>query len=260
MNIDFAQMTAIGGRQSNQDALAFAREDHVTCFVVSDGTGGHEGGEIAARLVIESLIDKFVQEASFSPHALRSYVDWAVITVAQWKKQAEAKQQGMSATMAAILIDNKNRSALWAHMGDTRIYMFRAGKIQLISKDHSLAQRFVDAGYAEYAQIRQHPQRNILFAAIGAEGDTFPEVTQEPIDLLDGDAFLLCTDGLWEWIADEEIEASLQRSHNSQEWLEDMCAIAEANFGPSNRSRDNFSAFTICLTEAVTTRGNFGEL
>ncbi len=251
MHIDSAQSTAIGGRQSNQDAMACAFEGDVSCFVVADGTGGHEGGEVAARLVIESVIDKFVQEASFSPRALRSYVDWAIITVAQWKKQAVVKQQNMSATMATLLIDKQNRSALWAHMGDTRIYLFRAGKIQVISKDHSLAQRFIDAGYAEYAQIRQHPQRNILFAAIGAEGDTFPEVVQEPMDLLDGDAFLLCTDGFWEWITEEEMEASLKSSRSSQDWLDNMRSITVSNFGTSNRSRDNFSAFTIWLSEAI---------
>lgn len=251
MHIDSAQLTAIGGRQSNQDALACAFEGQVSCFVVADGTGGHEGGEVAARLVIESVVDKFVQEASFSPRALRSYVDWAIITVAQWKKQAEVKQQGMSATMATVLIDSKNRRALWAHMGDTRIYLFRAGKIQVITKDHSLAQRFVDAGYAEYAHIRQHPQRNILFAAIGAEGDTLPDVLQEPMSLQDGDAFLLCTDGFWEWITEDEMEASLKSSQNSQDWLDKMHSISERNFGTSNRSRDNFSAFTICLSDPI---------
>lgn len=251
MHIDSAQMTAIGGRQSNQDALACAFEGDVSCFVVADGTGGHEGGEVAARLVVESVINKFVQEASFSPRALRSYVDCAIVTVAQWKKQAEVKQQNMSATMATVLIDKQNRSALWSHMGDTRVYLFRAGKIHVISKDHSLAQRFIDAGYAEYAQIRQHPQRNILFAAIGAEGDTLPDVLQEPMNLLDGDAFLLCTDGFWEWITEEEMEASLKSSQNSQEWLDNMLSITERNFGTSNRSRDNFSAFTIWLSEAI---------
>lgn len=253
LRLDTAQVSAVGARQTNQDALAYASQDGLACFVMSDGTGGHEGGEIASRLVTEAIVAKFMQEASFTSRALRSYVDWAIVKVAQSKK-LHAKQANMSATMATILIDQCNRCALWAHLGDTRIYMFRRGKILTLTKDHSLAQRFVDAGYADYAQIRKHPQRSVLFAAIGAEGDTFPDVTKEAIDLQDGDAFLVCTDGFWEWVMEEQMEQSLHIARNSNEWLNTMNTIAEQNVGASNKNRDNFSAFTIWLHDPIAVR------
>jgi serine/threonine protein phosphatase PrpC len=251
MILDTAQITGIGDRPSNQDALATASEDGLSCFILADGTGGHEGGEVAASLVIEGIAQKFLQEASFSARALRSYIDWAILKVADFKKQ-NAKYSDMSATVASILIDQNNHCALWAHLGDTRIYMFRHGRIIHMSKDHSMAQRLVDAGYANYATIRKHPQRNMLYAAIGAEGDTAAEITQEAVELQNGDAFLLCTDGFWEWISEDEMEQSLHLAVNSEAWLNAMNALAEKNIAASAVRRDNFSAITICLQRATT--------
>lgn len=253
IQLETAQITAVGTRAQNQDSITTCSQDGLSCFVISDGTGGHFGGEVAAALVSSAIEEKFMQEASFSARALRSYVDWAISKVAENKKKHQ-EQQNMSATMAALLIDQTNRRALWAHLGDTRIYMFRRNKVHRVTKDHSLAQRFVDAGYAEYAQLRTHPQRSILFAAIGAEGDTLPEITQEALALQDGDAFLLCTDGFWEWVVETEMEMSLRMAKNCREWLNMMNTIAEINVGATNKDRDNFSAFTIWLRDPIAVR------
>lgn len=247
MHLDTAQFTAIGGRKNNEDALALANEDGLACFVLADGTGGHAGGEMAAKVAIDAVVEKFVQEASFSARALRSYLDWAIVKVAQSKRD-HLSQRHMSTTIATLLIDKSNRCALWAHMGDTRIYQFRKGRIKMVSKDHSQAQRLVDAGIADYTRIRQHPQRNMLFAAIGAEGDSSPDVTSDTMELRDGDAFLMCTDGFWEWVHEHEMEFCLATTGSSEAWLSKMNAIAEKNISTSNAiNRDNFSAFAICL-------------
>jgi serine/threonine protein phosphatase PrpC len=125
-----------------------------------------------------------------------------------------------------------------------------AGKILSVSKDHSLAQRMVDAGYADYAALRQHPHRNILFAAVGAEGDIVPEVTLDAVALQEGDAFLICTDGFWEWVHEDQIEQSWLASRSSEAWLTQMNAMAEKNIANTDVSRDNFSAFAICVRDA----------
>lgn len=236
----------------NQDAIACAREDNISCFIIADGTGGHEGGEIAANLVTVSIIEKFTQEASFSAHALRSYVSWAIKQVANNQEQ-NTKLCEMSTTMATVLIDHHNRRALWAHLGDTRIYLFRHGKILSISKDHSLAQRLVDAGVADYAKIRLHPQRSVLFAAIGAQCDTEPEVSHEAISLQEGDALILCSDGFWEWVQDHEMELCLTNTQSSKEWLEQMNTLAEHNIGDKLNNRDNYSVFAIRIHDSVET-------
>jgi serine/threonine protein phosphatase PrpC len=252
LRLDIAHITEIGDRVSNQDALASANVDDLSCFIVADGTGGHEGGEIAANLVITGIIEKFKQEASFSTRALESYIDWAISLVEKNQQQNE-KLHNMSATMATVFIDHHNYCALWAHLGDTRIYHFRHEKILSISKDHSIAQRLVDAGYADYAQLRLHPQRSLLFAAIGAEGEIGPEVSVEPISLQQGDAFFLCTDGFWEWIQDHEMEQCLTNTQSSSEWLGKMNIVAKKNIGDLPINRDNFSAFTIRLHDVIET-------
>ena len=249
MRLDTASINAIGDRQSNQDVLDCAFEDDLACFVLADGTGGHLGGETAASLVTAGIIGKFRKDASFSTHALRSYIESAIQQVTQ-EKTVNVLQQNMSSTMATLLIDLANRCALWGHLGDTRIYLLRRGKILSVSKDHSLAQRMVDAGYADYAALRQHPHRHILFSAIGAEGDMVPELTAEALALQEGDAFLLCTDGFWEWVHEDEIEQSWLSTSNSHAWLALMNAMAEKNIGDAGGCRDNFSAFAICIRDA----------
>lgn len=248
MHLDTAHINAIGDRQSNQDVLDCAFEDDLACFVLADGTGGHLGGETAASLVTASIIGKFRQYASFSTHALRSYIDSAIQQVAH-EKTTNVRQENMSSTMATLLIDIANCCALWGHMGDTRIYLLRQGKILSVSKDHSLAQRMVDAGYADVAALRNNPHRNILFAAIGAEGDIVPEVTLNAVALQEGDAFLLCTDGFWEWVHENEIEQSWLETSSSDAWLKKMNTMAEKNIANTNVSRDNFSAFAICIRD-----------
>jgi serine/threonine protein phosphatase PrpC len=255
--LHFAQITQVGGRHSNQDALCHVRQDALSCFIVSDGVGGQKGGEIAASIAIQAIREQFLQELSFGPRALRSYIDHATARIAQ-RKSEEPHLQHMSTTVAVALIDQKNRCALWAHIGDTRIYRFRADKIKNVTKDHSVVQQFIDAGYCTADELRTHPQRNTLFAALGQEGDTLPEVTQKIVDIQDGDAFLLCTDGLWEWLTDDEIEQALHTAQSADEWLLNMCNIADANgacaTNATDRVRDNFTAFAIFANELESGR------
>ena len=253
LNVSHAQLSAQGTRPSNQDALGSTVQDGLVCYVMSDGTGGHSGGEVAAKLVVEAVLAQFMQEASFGARALRSYIDCAIVKVAQNKKLSE-KRRNMSATVAALMIDLSNRYALWAHLGDTRVYVFRRHKLHAQTLDHSLAQRFVDAGYARPEQIRTHPQRSVLYAAIGAEGDTFPEVTRDALALQDGDAFLVCTDGFWEWVVEAQMEQALATARSSEEWLTTMSRIAEGNALASGKERDNYSAITVWLREPAAAR------
>lgn len=243
ITLTLAELSHIGDRASNQDALGSARQDDLACMVISDGAGGHEGGEIAAKTVVGAVIESFMRESSFGARALRSYIDHAIVQVAD-RKRAEEKLKDMSATVAAVLIDLENRSVLWAHMGDTRIYFFRRSKIYRVTKDHSLVQQFIDAGYCAADKLRSHPQRSSLFAAIGAEGDTPPEVTQEVAEIRDGDAFLICTDGFWEWITEDDMEKTLASSESAEAWLSSMNAIAAKAV---SKSRDNYTAFAVWL-------------
>lgn len=247
--LQIATVSEVGDRTANQDALACAQKDHLTCLVVSDGAGGHAGGEVASRLVVEAITESFMRELSFSPRALQSYLQQATEQVAAGRRDSGLAD--MSATVAMVLIDQDNHSVLCGHLGDTRIYIFRAGRLHHVTKDHSLVQQFVDAGYLSADKIRTHPKRSILFAAIGPEHEQAPIISSEAITLSAGDALLLCTDGLWEWLSDDDILHCLQHSSDPKKWLAALCEQAERNCNSNGnssganeaaRERDNYSA------------------
>ncbi len=250
VTLSWASCNAIGMRSSNQDTIGQAEQDGMTCFIVSDGAGGHAGGEVASRLVVEAISANFQREAAFGVRALLSYVEHAIASVAEGKRRS-AEQADMSATVATLLVDAGNGRAVWAHLGDTRLYLLRDGAVQFTTKDHSLTQQLIDAGFARHDQLRSHPQRNILFAAVGAEGVTPVASNGEALALRNGDAFLICSDGLWEWVMEDDMERTLAAADGSAAWLEALCAIGDANATASGKQRDNYSAYAILVAQTA---------
>jgi serine/threonine protein phosphatase PrpC len=243
LRLSCAQVSDIGMRAENQDAIGVARHGQLACFVIADGTGGHQGGEVAARLVVDAVLGGFNAEPAFGADSLRACVGQAIEQVAR-AKRADSQLANMSATVAALQIDAQNGRAAWAHLGDTRIYLFRGARLLAVTSDHSLTQQLIDAGYAKADQLREHPQRNVLTAAVGAEGET-PVAASEEYALRDGDALLACSDGLWEWVREQEMEQSLSETTGSEDWLAAMCARADAAVQAAGKVRDNYSVFAI---------------
>ncbi|MDP5008092.1 MAG: protein phosphatase 2C domain-containing protein [Glaciimonas sp.] len=252
LTVEYAQLTQIGGRASNQDALAIARQGDLTCMVIADGIGSKHGGEVAANIVVQTVIARFQQELVFGAMALQSYIAAAATNLMQCQ-HAEPALKEMSATVAAILIDKKNRNMVFAHMGDTRIYGFRGKQLISMTKDHSLVQQFVDAGHCHIDQLRHHPKRSMLFAALGIESDIALEVTPVPINIAAGDALLMCTDGFWEWITEYDMMQTIASANSAQAWLNAMMQIVQNNGAAAPHSRDNCTAFTIFIDEVGLT-------
>jgi serine/threonine protein phosphatase PrpC len=248
--LKWTRITDIGKRTTNQDTVGEAFNDPLACFVVADGAGGHEGGEIASRVVVAAVLDHFDRDPGFGPDSLLAYAASASREVAARKRETP-RFADMSTTVAALMVDCEHSQALWAHLGDTRIYLFRDARLHAMSKDHSLTQQLIDAGYARADQLRIHPQRNILFAAIGAENDTEIELTAGAITLLPGDALLLCTDGLWEWVMEADMERTLSQSDTTEKWLSAMRRVADDNIINTGKVRDNYSAYAIIVDKAA---------
>jgi serine/threonine protein phosphatase PrpC len=261
-------MSATGTRLVNEDALGEGQRDNMVCFVMADGAGGHARGDVAARTVVDTVRNYFLQQPAFSAAALAQYTGAASEAVERGKQLAG--QHDMSATVAVVLIDQRQRQVLWSHVGDTRVYLFRDGRAQQLTRDHSVAQQLVDAGYIAQQRLRGHPQRHLLYAAIGADpgqaqaqtlydnhddGDNTDDGADdgahgsdsEPLALSHGDAMLICTDGFWESVLESDMEASLALSADSAAWLTAMCAIGHRNATASGKHRDNFTACAICL-------------
>jgi serine/threonine protein phosphatase PrpC len=244
VKLSWAQASEIGMRATNQDAMGAARNGELTCFVIADGTGGHHGGEVASRIVVDALLGAFGAQPAFGASALISYVGQSIAQVAK-AKRSDQQFHDMSSTVAALLIDEQAACAVWAHLGDTRVYLFRAGRLLALTKDHSLTQQLIDAGYARADELRKHPQRHILLAAVGAEGETPVAASDHAFALAPGDALLACSDGLWEWVDEREMEQSLMATSRSEDWLASMCAKADAAIASTGRIRDNYSAYAI---------------
>jgi serine/threonine protein phosphatase PrpC len=152
----------------------------------------------------------------------------------------------MRSTAVLLLIDRERRMAAWAHCGDTRLYLFRGGAIAVQTRDHSMVQEMVDARLVAEEDVRHHPRRNVLFSALGARDHLAIAGCEGSFNLLDRDVFLLCTDGLWEYVDEARMCESLALALTPAAWLDAMAdhvrAMARAN-------HDNFSAIAVWCNE-----------
>ncbi|MGE5170327.1 MAG: PP2C family protein-serine/threonine phosphatase [Rudaea sp.] len=243
LDVTSASVTAIGGRSANEDALGQVAARCGTCYVISDGAGGHVGGAVASRLVVDSVIEEVERAAEFSTDVIERAFARAQARVAE-RQGRDASVATMSATVAALLVDPAGRRAVWGHLGDSRILHFRQGVLHSVTRDHSLVQRLVDAGFVSASRAADHPNRNVLYGALGAEGDTKPTLEREPVALRDGDAFLLCTDGFWGRIGFDAIEERLRFCTNVNEWLESMRNAVADGLPPG---ADNYTAVGVWI-------------
>ncbi|MBH1988837.1 MAG: Stp1/IreP family PP2C-type Ser/Thr phosphatase [Myxococcaceae bacterium] len=209
-------------RERNEDA--FWVSDRIRCFVVADGMGGHAGGQRASRLAV-SIIEKVVHdhldevELEQYPQLLGDSIRTASKQIYR-ESQDKTELRGMGTTVTALLL--KNGRATIAHVGDSRAYLIRSGEIQQLTEDHSLVQEQCRAGFLTPDQAKSSRYRNIITRSVGFEDDVDVDMTS--LDALEGDVFLLCTDGLNTLVEDEEILQALQtvEPHNASQHLVDL--------------------------------------
>lgn len=246
LTLHYAALTNVGGRANNEDAYRIAVHDARACFVVSDGVGGENGGEIASQAVVNTVVTHFEQQQAASDAALRTCLDAAKAEVARLQS-TDVALKNMSATVTILLLDCERAEAQWGHLGDSRIYQFRDQKVHRVTKDHSAVQQLVEAGYCTADQLRTHPLRCSLLGAIGAPDGEGADAVQEASEFASGDAFLLCTDGLWEWVEEHQMEAALQEAASVEQWLDELEKIADKRSLSSPAPRDNYTAIAIWI-------------
>ncbi|MCU5774867.1 serine/threonine-protein phosphatase [Erwiniaceae bacterium BAC15a-03b] len=233
MKITYASTSQIGGRDSNQDITGSLPGEHRACFLVCDGVAGLPGGDKAAQIARDRLLSELNEDRRYSPQETRQAVEKSARSIRE-AQQINPKFSRMSTTLAALFIDRDRLLAWWAHAGDSRVYHLRRGYIHQVTRDHSLAQQMKEAGY-ENTGINS----NLLYNALGAEVEREASYS-DVLELEDGDAFLVCTDGFWLNLTPQEMEQALRMVNSPDEWL----ALMQTAINRSSKS-DNLSAVAV---------------
>ena len=242
MRLDIASISEVGERKRNEDCVDIIRSEAGTCVVLCDGLGGHEAGDLASACVCGSIRRRF--EACTQEDKLEDLA-YGLVLQAQddllQYQQELGKTGGMKTTACCLVIRDGKAAA--AYVGDSRIYLIRKKKILCRSKDHSIPQYLVNIGEIKDADIRHHPDRNKLLRVMGSEWET-PRHQKLPLpELAENDAFLLCSDGFWEWVEDKEMAETLRSSSGSTQWLEKMVELIYKR--GSGKNMDNLSAIAV---------------
>jgi protein phosphatase len=208
--IETASLTDVGRRRaSNQDAFGgLLAPSGARLLVVADGMGGHAGGETASRLAVET-VEEFVGGSAGDPTwLLRTALEAANRRVLE-QARSDPSLTGMGTTGVALLFQ-PGGSAWVAHVGDSRAYRLRDGRLEQLTPDHSLVAEFERRGLITAEEARVHPRRNEVLRCIGVDSEV--DVDVAPVEVRSGDQYLLCSDGLCGVLTDEEIAAELLRA------------------------------------------------
>lgn len=195
-------------RSQNEDFIYAPQGSDGFFAVVADGMGGHQAGEVASRIVVDTVVGALegADPDSITNEELRGVLIKANRNV--WNKaNSDIKLRGMGSTATAAVF--RNSEALIGHIGDSRAYLFRDGSLSQITKDHSYVQMLIDNGYISKKEALRHPNKNVITRAVGTEENVEADIFAVP--LKKGDAILLCSDGLNGLVMDKEIETILKR-------------------------------------------------
>lgn len=238
--LDLAQLTDVGMvRERNEDAYGYWEPENEDEFrekgrlaVVADGMGGHEGGQLASDIAVRTICEVYGQAAGIEPsEAIEKGLREAHERIRSYAA-SHPQYHNMGTTCTAAVIRG---TQLWVgHVGDSRLYLFRNGRIRRMTRDHSYVNQLVENGIITDAEAEHHPQRNVLTSALGIGVDgARVDVSAEPLLLEPGNTLLLCTDGLWGLVTELEIFDTVH-AHSPAEACRILVDLAKERGGPDN--------------------------
>lgn len=222
-------------RQNNEDAWMALKEPFF--YVLADGMGGHLAGEVASHEAVFGLCEivtnlwEHSQEVSF--HDMRKAIRLAIEQVNRRvfkKSRSEPALKGMGTTLCCVYFHPKG--VIYAHVGDSRIYRLRNRRFEQLTKDHSLCRELVDQGQLTEKQAPDFMYRNIITRAIGTEPAVEPSVHLS--DIIEGDLYLMCSDGLSDLLSTREMHAILNQKMSIPDTVKEFVATANARGGHDN--------------------------
>ena len=238
MEIEIASCSCKGGRDYNEDCVQYLEKDGVCAVVVADGLGGHGGGQIASSVVAEFITGAFMYSPEIKEKNISTIFEQANDAVLS----SQTAEKKMKSTAVALFIGGG--AIIWGHVGDSRLYHFKDGALIGQTLDHSVSQMAVFSGEIEQWQIRRHADRNRVLRACGVDEGFKPEVAGVYKPGPGFNAFLLCTDGFWEYVLELEMEVGLVKAETPHDWIRGMVGRLARSVPPDN---DNFSAAAVFL-------------
>lgn len=233
-------ITNIGKKRKLNQDFVYTSEQPVgnlpNVFIVADGMGGHKAGDYASKVTVETMVAEIAasretETVAILEHAIRTAN--ALIR----KRAAESPDlEGMGTTVVAATC--KGDILQVANVGDSRLYVANSKEIRQITRDHSLVEEMVRMGGIDREEARNHPDKNIITRAVGADDVVKPDFFTVKLDA--GDMILMCTDGLTNMLEDEEIRMILDGARDMVEKAEELVKAANENGG-----RDNISVILI---------------
>jgi protein phosphatase len=236
-DVDVTLLTDVGCvREINEDSGMFTRaetdaqKEKGTLVLVADGMGGHSAGEVASSMAVQLITQVYYEDDGSPRDALEAAFHAANRAINDWSSK-DANLDGMGTTCTALVL--QNGSALAAHVGDTRLYMIRDSQIYLMTEDHSAVMEMVKRGWLSLDQARHHPDKNVILRALGSHPEVDVTIWESPLPVRTGDRFLLCSDGLYDLVEDEEIKTiAMASSPNAA--CQNLIALAKQRGGHDN--------------------------
>ena len=241
MQFTIFQESLRGSRSVNQDRIAYTYSRDTLLLVVADGMGGHAGGEIAAQIAVRLFIERFQQEAKPVLKSPLTFLYESMVkahaALGSYSTRFSMLETPRTTFVACVV---QAGHAYWAHVGDSRLSIFRQGALLTQTKDHSKVQYLIDQGVIGATEAALHPDRNKVYSCLGGMVDPVIDLSNRT-PLRDGDIMVLCTDGLWGPIASDEI-ATWLTSTPILKAAPEMMREAERRGGADG---DNLSAIVV---------------
>jgi len=241
MHFATAMRSSTGGRSKNQDDADHFTQTGLAGWVLADGLGGHRGGGLASSIATDAMIRVCKERGRLDRETVSSAAQAAQETLHE-RQQKHPEYSRMRTTFVLLLVNPDAGTALWGHAGDSRLYHFRDGAIANRTKDHSVVQALVDAGELDPDDQRDHDASHRILRALGDSDAANPDVAEDPVAVQPGDAFLLCSDGFWEAVHEDEMLDARARAATPEEWIDTMAALIEE---AAEEDQDNYTAVAV---------------
>ncbi len=255
MRFSIYQQSLVGARRNNQDRVAYSYSKDALLLVVADGMGGHIKGEVAAEIAVSLIVERFQRNARSTIKNVFEFLSETLHAahqaISDYAEENALRESPRTTIVACVIQDGKT---YWAHVGDSRLYFFRDGKIIARTNDHSRVQQMLDAGQITLEQAATHPERNRIYNCLG--GPQLPLVwLANPVRIQVADTIILSTDGFWAHAPDEEIGAAIMK-HSIVDALPGLMRQAETRGG---KKADNLTVVAMTWENAVATEADNGK-